>query len=572
MTDDESARGARRGLRWVFWRHLPYGGLVGALILFSISLTPSLLPRPWYLQGVVSGVTALVGFGIGSAISALIRFFGVREPSPQFKRWAWRLLLPASLLIGGVFLYLGAQWDKVVRDLMGSPQQAMLEWGYMVIAALVFGYLFLVISRLFRALGLGIGLLLDLVMPRRIAMISGAGLAVFLFVGFLSGFVFDNMVYLVNGFFSVVNEGTSEGINEPTSTLRSGGPASLISWDSLGVKGRDFTGTGGGPTMTDIIVFNALLRSRPIEDAFTREPATEPIRVYVGLESAGSVEEQVALAVAELDRTEAWDRSVIMIATTTGTGWINEKVAASLEYMHNGDTAIVGLQYSYLPSWISFVLDRKKAASAGRTLVNGVHEWWSQLPEDHRPLLLVYGESLGSYGTESAFDDVKDLLNKVDGALLVGPTFVNPIHNDITENRDEGSPEWRAVYLNGQEVRVAVVPDDLSQPTSPWLSPGIVYLSNSSDPITYSNPALVYSPPDWLGDPRGPDVTPDMMWLPLITFWQMAGDLAFSTGVPAGHGHKYGANVVDGWAALSAPEGWTDADTQRLRDVIGHDE
>ena len=62
------------------------------------------------------------------------------------------------------------------------------------------------------------------------------------------------------------------------------------------------------------------------------------------------------------------------------------------------------------------------------------------------------------------------------------------------------------------------------------------------------------------------------MWLPLITFWQMAGDLAFSTGVPAGHGHKYGANVVDGWAALSSPEGWTDADTQRLRDVIGHDE
>ncbi len=559
MTNDESPGRLRRGLRWVFWRHLPFGGLVGALILFSISLTPSLLPRPWYLQGLLSGVTALVGFGIGSAISALIRFFGVSEPSAQFKRWAWRLLLLASLLIGGVFVYLGAQWDKAVRDLMGSPQQTVLEWGYMVIAALVFGYLFLVISRLFRALGLGIGLLLDRVMPRRIAMIIGSGIAVFLVVGFLSGFVFDSMVYAVNGLFSVVNEGTPEGITEPTSTLKSGGPDSLISWDSLGVKGREFTGTGGGPTITDI-------------SDFGREKATETIRVYVGLESAGSLQKQVALAVAELDRTEARDRSVIMIATTTGTGWINERVAASLEYMHNGDTAIVSLQYSYLPSSISFVLDREKAADAGRMLVSGVHEWWSQLPEDHRPLLLVYGESLGSYGTESAFDDVKDLLNKVDGALLVGPTYVNPIRNDITENRDEGSPEWRAVYLNGQEVRVAVVPDDLSQPTSPWLSPGIVYLSNSSDPVTYANPALVYSPPDWLDDPRGPDVTPDMMWLPLITFWQMGGDLVFSAGVPAGHGHEYGANVVDGWAALSAPEGWTDADTQRLRVVIGHNE
>ena len=40
VTDDESPRRIRRGLRWVFLRHLPFGGLVGALILFSISLTP----------------------------------------------------------------------------------------------------------------------------------------------------------------------------------------------------------------------------------------------------------------------------------------------------------------------------------------------------------------------------------------------------------------------------------------------------------------------------------------------------------------------------------------------------
>ena len=41
-------------------------------------------------------------------------------------------------------------------------------------------------------------------------------------------------------------------------------------------------------------------------------------------------------------------------------------------------------------------------------------------------------------------------------------------------------------------------------------------------------------------------------------FFQVAADMAFSMDVPAGHGHRYGSNVVDGWVEISAPEGWTD--------------
>ena len=44
------------------------------------------------------------------------------------------------------------------------------------------------------------------------------------------------------------------------------------------------------------------------------------------------------------------DRSVVAVATTTGTGWINEAEADALEYMYNGDAAIVSMQYSFLPS------------------------------------------------------------------------------------------------------------------------------------------------------------------------------------------------------------------------------
>jgi uncharacterized membrane protein len=44
--------------------------------------------------------------------------------------------------------------------------------------------------------------------------------------------------------------------------------------------------------------------------------------------------------------------------------------------------------------------------------------------------------------------------------------------------------------------------------------------------------------------------------------------MVFSTAVPAGHGHNYGANPVDAWAAVTTPSGWTPAKTQRLREIV----
>ena len=49
----------------------------------------------------------------------------------------------------------------------------------------------------------------------------------------------------------------------------------------------------------------------------------------------------------------------------TGTGWVDSDVTDSLEYMYAGDTALVSMQYSYLPSWISFMVDRSKVSGDG---------------------------------------------------------------------------------------------------------------------------------------------------------------------------------------------------------------
>ena len=93
----------------------------------------------------------------------------------------------------------------------------------------------------------------------------------------------------------------------------------------------------------------------------------------------------------------------------------------------------------------------------------------------------------------------------------------------------------------------------------------VAYLQNATDPISFFSFDLLWKQPDWLEDPRGSDVNPNMIWFPAVTFWHVAADLAFSTGVPDGHGHSYGANVAEGWAAIAAPPGWTDADTESDR-------
>jgi uncharacterized membrane protein len=105
----------------------------------------------------------------------------------------------------------------------------------------------------------------------------------------------------------------------------------------------------------------------------------------------------------------------------------------------------------------------------------------------------------------------------------------------------------------------------VSHPTGAWRNPRVVYLQHPSDPIVWWGPKLMVSKPDWLKQPRGKDVLPATRWIPFVTFWQVTADMAFSTGVPAGHGHSYGTQPVAAWAVIVPPPGWT---TQRSEDLV----
>ncbi|HSJ76629.1 MAG TPA: alpha/beta-hydrolase family protein, partial [Gemmatimonadales bacterium] len=293
-----------------------------------------------------------------------------------------------------------------------------------------------------------------------------------------------------------------------------------------------------------------------------------PIRVYAGLQSASTAEGRAELAVRELDRTGGFHREVLVVAAATGTGWLEPAAVDSIEYLWGGNTAIASIQYSYLPSWISFLVDKERAADAGQALFDAVYEKWSQLPPHRRPQLIAYGLSLGSYAGQAAFASPSDMAPRTDGALWLGsPSFSEP-HGYIEANRDADSPQWRPIYQDGETVRFGAAGDAFAGPATGWTSPRVAYLQHANDPVVWWDPELILERPDWLAEAPGPDRSPDMHWIPVVTFLQVTVDQFFGTSVPDLQGHNYGGTMVDAWQSVVPADGWTPSELDDLQQLI----
>lgn len=534
-------------------RRYTFTGTAVGLVFLWLSMTPSLLPRGPLFQGLVSGGAGAIGYGLGVFAVWLVRFMMSKPTSPHAPRWAWPILVGVGI-VGMILQIIWFHvWQDHVRDLMGVPR---LKWYNYPQAALLSVIVLFVLVEIGQLVGKLVRFLvrqLNRIAPPRVSFVVVVALLLGLTIALLNGVVVRAAMSTLNNTFAAVNNELDPNNPAPTSPLRSGGPGSLVSWESLGHQGRIFVASG--PTVEQLTRFN---------DA----PATEPIRAYAGLKSADGIKATAALAARELERTGGLNRKVIAVATTTGTGWINEAEAESLEYMYNGDTAIVSMQYSFLPSWLSFLVDKENARQAGMALFEAVDEMVRAMPEKQRPKVVVFGESLGSFGGEAPFLTPDNIIARTNGALFSGPTFNNTMWNYVTGNRDPGSPEWLPIYDDGANVRFAARPENLDRPDQPWGNPRVVYLQHASDPITWWNPKLLFAEPDWLREPRGYDVSGDMHWIPVVTFLQVSADMAVAIDVPEGHGHRYVRDVVNAWAAVMQPPGWTPEKTDRLRSIV----
>lgn len=553
MTQPAGEADAKSFTTSVFPRYLHPVGIAFALFFFAQSMTPSLLPRVWYLQGVATGISLVTGYGIGCLIAWILRWCGVRPRfSDTLRRRGWYLLAAATVVVVPTFLVLGSWWQQIVRELVGAERAERSLYLPVLFIALAVAALLLVAGRALRYATRRTAGFAGRYVPATVARLGAVVAVSVLLVVALNGAVYRGILSIAENSAVAADGGTADGVEQPVVPERSGSPESLQAWDTLGREGRTFVAEG--PTAEEIT-------------AATGRVAATPIRVYAGRESADTVDGVAANVVAELHRTGAFDREVLAVVTTTGRGWVNENVASALEYVHSGDTAIAAMQYSFLPSPLAFIADRDTPQIAGRALFEAVRTEWEMRPPEARPKLVIFGESLGSYGAQAAFASGDAIVAMTDGALLVGtPNFAEPWRR-ITQERDPGSPERLPVVDGGLNIRFASQPADVDLP-GVWEFPRVVFWQHASDPITWWSFDLILNKPDWLREPLGPDVDPGMSWIPFVTFWQVTLDMVFSTDVPDGYGHSYGVDAVDLWADILPPADWGSDDTRHLHDLL----
>lgn len=541
-------------------------GSVFSALFFCLSLTPSLLPRDWIMGGVIGGINAAIGYGIGVLVGVAVRAIvrGGRMwaslaslPRCALQAWVIAVSVGASLLT----VFPAAAWQRQVAALMGIEGPPTASYLRTVAVALVTAGALIGAARLVKDLikALARGMIRRWRIDDEVAMFIGTAIVVVLAIIVVNGLLVRGLLAGASSVFQPQNAATRPGVEQPLQPERSGSPGSFAAWDSLGFQGRNFTGTG--PCAAELAELNG-------------SPAKEPIRIYVGLQTAATADERVAVLLSELQRTRAFDRRMLVIIPTTGTGWVDPVAARSIESMYNGDTALVAMQYSYLPSWISFLADQDTSVESGRTMIDAVHRRWLQWPVSTRPKLALFGESLGSMAGQGAFGYLHDVADMgFESVLWVGPPNASKLWKALTARRDPGTPEVQPRYDNGRTVRFAQAssPAEIAAVASapPWTGTRVLFLQHASDPVVWWSQDLLFSKPDWLREPPGFDRSAAMRWYPIVTFWQlsadMAGNVTESTGTPSGHGHNYGLSQLDGWVAVAAPPEWTGHDTDRIR-------
>lgn len=528
-----------------------FTGLVCAAIWFAISLTPSLLPRIYVVQGLLSGIAVALGYGMGVSSVWLWQYLELPESrgrAADALRW---LAILGSLVLVVTFLWRATIWQNSIRGLM---EMETLETAYplrVMLIAIVFGAVLITTARILWWICRAIDRRVSRVVPQRVSYVLTTLIVGYLLIVIVNGVLARFALNLADSVFARIDHVVDEEIPQPTDALASGSQESLIPWDSIGRQGKEF------------------IVADPNEEhlrEFAGGRALPPLRVYVGLRSRQTPQQRAELALEELKRVGGFDRSVLVVATPTGTGWLDPGAVHTLEYMHGGDTAIVSMQYSYLPSWITILVDSQKSRRSADILFEKIYGYWRTLPKEDRPRLYLHGLSLGALGSETCADLFTLFEDPIHGAVWSGPPFPSTKWAAVTADRNPGSPQWLPRFRDGAMVRFTGQQNSLHPSGKRWGKMRFVYVQYASDPMTFFSPSLIFRRPEWLVGKRGPDVSPYLDWYPFVTFLQVACDLPMATSVPTGHGHNIApANYIDAWIAVTEPEGWDAADTERLK-------
>ena len=315
------------------------------------------------------------------------------------------------------------------------------------------------------------------------------------------------------------------------SPMVSGGPGSMVPFDTISREGRRFV--------------NMVLTREEIADVMGEPAVADPIRVFVGLDTAPEPEDRVDLVMDELVRTGAFDRSVLCFASPTGSGYINYVLAEALEFMTRGDCAIATMQYSLLPSPMSLTQTRM-ADDQNRSLMHAITGYLRGMDPDVRPRLVLFGESLGALTMADMY--AHRTVEAMDRDFVHSSLFLG------TPSGTEFAKGWRLnpqkVDPDGKVVEVDNYGEYLGLPEERRGRVRHVLLSHYDDPIPKFGTNILLRRPWWLGPvaDRPPRVPKSTNWRPGVTFVLTAVDMVNAMEVIPGvfgrRGHDYREDIA----------------------------
>ena len=525
---------------------LSFLGVIAALAMYAVSVSPSLMARSWAWHAVASGILVACGYVAGVVVQnvaqLVIRLTGLTISASEPVELGFRIGIGALFALWWIYAVVQSyRRARKAAALVNMPGETFGEYLLGTAGAVVVSWMLLRIVGALNRLCWMIIASLDAHMPRPAAIV------VSMVILFAIMFFLTSKVILRGGigFFrrkaEQLNMRTARGIYQPFVPERSASPASSVTWESVGGQGRVFLGRG--PSRLDIAQVCGGV-------------AMEPIRVYSGMPTGGAgIEQAAATVVAELHRTGAFDRAVILIAASTGSGWVDEWQVQPLEFLTRGNCATASLQYSYVPSALNWLTGLEPAQEASAALFAAVRAELDLMDEADRPALFVCGESLGAFASQSVFESFEDVLARVDGALWVGTPSFTPMHAALTAARHKGSPEVAPVVNNGRRVRFVNEPSDLrtdlyGRELGPWGFPRVVYAQHPSDPVVWWTNKLIWTQPDWLRERAGRDVSLNVEFTRFATYIQVLADLPVAGTAPGGHGHTYHEELIPLWRGI----------------------
>ena len=521
-------------------------GVIAALAMYAVSVAPSLMARSWAWHAVASGVLVSSGYVAGVIVqnvgARVIAMTGLTIRASEPVEVGFRVCIAALFAIWWLYAVIQSyRRARVAARLVNMPGETFGEYLLGTAGTVVIAWTLITIVAALNSLGRMLVAMLDGYMPHLAAILVGVAILVVIVFFLTSNVILRGGIGFFRHHAERMNTRTARGIYKPFVPERSASPASPVTWESVGGQGRVFLGRG--PSRLDIA-------------QVTGGEAMEPIRVYSGMPMGGSgIEQAAATVVAELHRTGAFDRAVILIAASTGSGWVDEWQVQPLEFLTRGNCATASLQYSSVPSALNWLTGLEPAQEASAALFRAVRAELDTMDEADRPALFVCGESLGAFASQSVFSSVEDVLSQVDGALWVGTPAFTPMHAELTAARHKGSPEVAPVVYNGRRVRFVNEPSDLrtdlyGRELGPWGFPRLVYAQHPSDPVVWWNGKLLWTQPDWLRERAGRDVSPFVEFTRFVTFIQVLADLPVAGTAPGGHGHTYNEELIPLWRAI----------------------